>query len=154
MGTRSRIGYELPDHSVVSVYCHYDGYVEVNGRILVEHYQDREAVEKLVAGGSMSSLRTTKTWESGIMKDDDNNYILDENGQIQYTHSRDPQPMYHTERGDELDVQHTSFDDFCSDMCGEEFVYLYDLNGNWKAWEIGWSKEPTKRVDIPGYMTA
>ena len=152
MGTRSRIGYELPDHSVVSVYCHWDGYVEGNGRILVEHYQDREAVKELIDGGSMSSLRTTQTWESEIMKDG-RDYVLDENGQIQYTHSRDPQPMYHTERGDELDVQHTSFDDFCSDMCGEEFVYLYDLNGNWKAWEIGWSKEPTKRVDIPGYMT-
>jgi len=152
MGTRSRIGYELPDHSVVSVYCHWDGYVERNGRILVEHYQDREAVKELIDGGSMSSLRTTQTWESEIMKDG-RDYVLDENGQIQYTHSRDPQPMYHTERGDELDVQHTSFDDFCSDMCGEEFVYLYDLNGNWKAWEIGWSKEPTKRVDIPGYET-
>ena len=152
MGTRSRIGYELPDHSVVSVYCHWDGYVEGNGRILVEHYQDREAVKELIDGGSMSSLRTTQTWESEIMKDG-RDYVLDENGQIQYTHTREPQPMYHTERGDELDVQHTSFDDFCSDMCGEEFVYLYDLNGNWKAWEIGWSKEPTKRVDIPGYMT-
>ena len=152
MGTRSRIGYELPDHSVVSVYCHWDGYVEHNGRILVEHYQDREAVKELIDGGSMSSLRTTQTWESEIMKDG-RDYVLDENGQIQYTHTREPQPMYHTERGDELDVQHTSFDDFCSDMCGEEFVYLYDLNGNWKAWEIGWSKEPTKRVDIPGYET-
>ena len=39
-------------------------------------------------------------------------------------------------------------------MCGEEYAYLYDLNGNWKAWEIGWGKEPTKRVDIPGYVTA
>ena len=60
MGTRSRIGYELPDHSVVSVYCHYDGYVEGNGRILVEHYQDRKAVKELIDGGSMSSLRTTR----------------------------------------------------------------------------------------------
>ena len=132
MGTRSRIGYELPDHSVVSVYCHWDGYVEGNGRILVEHYQDREAVKELIDGGSMSSLRTTKTWESEIMKDR-NDYVLDENGQIQYTHSREPQPLYHTERGEELSVQHTSFDDFCSDMCGEEFVYLYDLNGNWNC---------------------
>ena len=153
MGTRSRIGYELPDHSVVSVYCHWDGYVEHNGRILVEHYQDREAVKELIDGGSMSSLRTTQTWESEIMKDG-RDYVLDENGQIQYTHTREPQPQYHTERGDELDVQHTSFDDFCSDMCGEEYAYLYDLNGNWKAYKIGWGKEPTERVDIPGYVTA
>ena len=155
MGTRSRIGYELPDHSVVSVYCHWDGYVEHNGRILVEHYQDREAVKELIDGGSMSSLRTTQTWESEIMKDDDNNYILDENGQTQYTHTRDAQPQYHTERGEELNVEHTSFDEFVSgDLGGEEYAYLYDLNGNWKAYKIGWGKEPTERVDIPGYVTA
>lgn len=148
MGTRSRIGIELSDHSVVSVYCHWDGYVEHNGRILVEHYQDREAVKELIDGGSMSVLRTTKTWESGVLES------LDENGHIQYTHTRDPQPLYYIERGEEISVQHTSFDDFCSDMCGEDYAYLYDLNGNWKAFKIGWGKKPTERVDIPGYVTA
>jgi hypothetical protein len=156
MGTRSRIGYELPDHSVVSVYCHWDGYVEGNGRILVEHYQDREAVKKLIDGGSMSSLRTRRNgWDlPKPLKDENGNYISDAEGNMMYENDRDPQPLYFAERGEELDVQHTSFDEFCSDMCGEEYAYLYDLNGNWKAYQIGWGKEPTERVDIPGYMTA
>jgi len=155
MGTRSRIGIELSDHSVVSVYCHWDGYVEHNGRILVEHYQDREAVKELIDGGSMSSLRTRQTWSNGpSLKDENGEFITDTEGNIMSERDRDPQPLYHSERGEEISVQHTSFDDFCSDMCGEEYAYLYDLNGNWKAFKIGWGKKPTERVDIPGYVTA
>ena len=71
MGTRSRIGIELPDGQVRSVYCHWDGYPEHNGRILIQHYTQREDVEKLIAGGSISSLRTRSTWESGGMIQED-----------------------------------------------------------------------------------
>jgi hypothetical protein len=53
MGTRSRIGIEMPDHSVVSVYCHWDGYVEHNGKILVQNYQNREDVQELIDGGGI-----------------------------------------------------------------------------------------------------
>ena len=153
MGTRSRIGYELPDHSVVSVYCHWDGYVEGNGRILVEHYQDREAVKELIDGGSMSSLRTSHVWETKAVRDENGKIVTNEDGSLMYEPTRSEQPLYYTERGEELSVQHTSFDDFCNNSCCEEYAYLYDLNGNWKAYKIGWSKEPTERVDIPGYMT-
>ena len=53
----------------------------------------------------------------------------------------------------ELDIQHTSFDEFVSGkLGGEEYCYLYDLNGNWKAYKIGWG--PVERVDIPNYVTA
>lgn len=153
MGTRSRIGYELSDHTVVSVYCHWDGYVENNGKILVQHYQDRDAVKELIDGGSMSSLRTTHLWETAAVRNDDGSIIEDENGQWQYFPTRDPQPLYHTERGEELYVDHTSFDEFVSGkLGGEEYAYLYDLNGNWKAYKIGW-QTPVELVDIPGYVT-
>lgn len=56
MSTRSGIGIEREDGSVVGVYCHYDGYPEGVGRILDEHYRDRREVEELVALGSISSL--------------------------------------------------------------------------------------------------
>lgn len=154
MGTRSRIGYELPDHSVVSVYCHWDGYVDHNGRILVEHYQNREDVKELVDGGSMSSLRSTHLWETKAVRDEDGNIVLDENDNWLYAPVRDPQPRYYTERGEELEVVLSSFDEFIGGKCGEEYAYLYDLNGNWKAYKIGWGKSNTERVDIPNYVTA
>lgn len=154
MGTRSRIGYELPDHTVVSVYCHYDGYVDHNGRILVEHYQNREDVKELIDGGSMSSLRSTHLWETKAVRDDDGNIVRDEDDNWLYAPVRDPQPLYHTERGEELEVVLSSFDEFIGGKCGEEYAYLYDLNGNWKAYKIGWGKTNTQRVDIPNYVTA
>jgi len=154
MGTRSRIGYELPDHTVVSVYCHYDGYVEHNGSILVSNYTDRDAVKELIDGGSMSSLRTTHLWLTSAVRDQDGEIALDKDGNWVYSPTRDAQPLYHAERGEELEVDHTSFDEFVSGNSGEEYAYLYDLNGNWKAYKIGWGKTNTSRVEIPGYVVA
>ena len=54
MGTHSRIGVMHGD-VVKSVYCHYDGYLEHNGRILQEHYNSARA-NHLVALGDLSSL--------------------------------------------------------------------------------------------------
>jgi hypothetical protein len=56
MATRSRIAIETGDGTVKSVYCHWDGYPSNNGRILLEHYKDREKLEKLINLGALSSL--------------------------------------------------------------------------------------------------
>lgn len=156
MGTRSRIGYELPDHSVVSVYCHWDGYPEFNGKMLVKYYNDRDGVKELIDGGSMSSLRTRSTWNCGpSLKDENGEFIRDAEGHIMCENDRDPQPQYHSERGEEIEVLHSSFDKFVSDNCGEEYAYLYDLNGNWKAFKLAnWDNKIVERVEIPGYVTA
>jgi hypothetical protein len=153
MGTRSRIGIELANHTVVSVYCHWDGYPEGNGKILVEHYQDREKVMDLIDGGSMSSLRTRGQWNSSVLRDEDGEYIHDAAGYLMYEDDREPQPLYHAERGDGEDPTHTSFDEFISGNSMEEYAYLYDLNDNWKAFKINY-KAPVERVEIPNYVTA
>ena len=54
MGTRSRIGIQLSDDSILSVYHHWDGYPEWLGRILQTHYNTRPKVEELIDGGDMS----------------------------------------------------------------------------------------------------
>ena len=54
MGTRSRIGVMHGD-VCKSVYCHWDGYLDHNGRILQEHYDSARA-NHLVAMGDISSL--------------------------------------------------------------------------------------------------
>jgi len=55
MGTRSRIGVMHGD-KCKSVYCHWDGYLEHNGRILQEHYDSAKA-NHLVSLGDLSALR-------------------------------------------------------------------------------------------------
>ena len=55
MGTRSRIAV-MHGPVAKSVYCHWDGYLDFNGRILQEHYDSSKA-NQLVALGDMSALR-------------------------------------------------------------------------------------------------
>ena len=47
MATRSRIGIQLADESVLSVYHHWDGYPEWLGRILKTHYNTKEKVAEI-----------------------------------------------------------------------------------------------------------
>jgi len=56
MATRSRIAIENENGTVSSVYSHWDGYPSNNGRILMEHYKDRDKLQKLIDLGSLSSL--------------------------------------------------------------------------------------------------
>jgi hypothetical protein len=57
MGTRSTIALEFADGTVEQVYCHWDGYLDHNGKILDDHYQDPFKVKELLALGAFSSLR-------------------------------------------------------------------------------------------------
>ena len=82
MGTRSRIGIQLKDDSILSVYCHWDGYPSFNGKVLREFYDTTEKVNQLINGGNISSLHTNVGW---------NNETLPETG-----------PQYYTSRGESL----------------------------------------------------
>ena len=59
MGTRSTIALEYADGTVEQVYCHWDGYLSNNGRILQEHYSDPFKLRDLIDLGDISSLKTT-----------------------------------------------------------------------------------------------
>jgi hypothetical protein len=59
MGTRSTIALEFADGTVEQVYCHWDGYLSNNGRILQAHYMDPFEVKALVGLGGFSSLKQT-----------------------------------------------------------------------------------------------
>ncbi len=56
MATRSAILMETKKGHFKGVYCHSDGYFSWNGRILYNHYQDKEKVRKLINLGYISSL--------------------------------------------------------------------------------------------------
>ncbi len=58
MATRSAIIVQTKPgvDSFMGVYCHYDGYLEHNGKILFKHYNSRKKALKLVRRGNMSVL--------------------------------------------------------------------------------------------------
>ena len=57
MGTRSRVAVMHGD-VCKSVYCHYDGYLDYTGRILLSHY-DSSAANALIARGDNSGVKET-----------------------------------------------------------------------------------------------
>ena len=59
MGTASMIGYyNKEDGSVTATYCHYDGYVAYNGRLLVESYNTPEKAKAVANSGYLSGLKS------------------------------------------------------------------------------------------------
>jgi len=85
MSTRSAIGYLMPSGRIKAVYCHWDGHPDIKEKEL-KKYKDKTAVVQLIKKGNMSSLETRSTWLSGA--------------EDIYAEPREPQPLYHKERGD------------------------------------------------------
>ena len=56
MSTRCRIGLELPDGKIKSIYCHHDGYPEGVGKMLIENYNDYQKIVDLLELGDISTL--------------------------------------------------------------------------------------------------
>lgn len=56
MGTRSTIALEYADGTVEQVYCHWDGYLEHNGKILRDYYSNPFILRDLIDMGDISSL--------------------------------------------------------------------------------------------------
>ena len=59
MATRSTIALEYADGTVEQVYCHWDGYLAHNGKILQEHYSNPFILRDLIDLGDVSSLKPT-----------------------------------------------------------------------------------------------
>ncbi len=95
MATRSRIGIQLADESVLSVYHHWDGYPEWLGRILKTHYNTKDKVAELIDGGDMSTC-----WNDS------------------------KEPEYYSQRGDNCPprLDENKYDYLAE---GEEYAYLF-----------------------------
>ena len=121
MGTRSRIGVMHGD-LVKSVYCHWDGYLAHNGKILQEYY-DSATANNLVALGDLSSLRPTIGVEHAF-----SHYDVEMDKDEYYKQFGDMCTFYGRDRGEEntaFKVAHT-FAEFLEqcDNCGAEYYYI------------------------------
>jgi hypothetical protein len=131
MGTRSRIAIENADGTVESIYCHWDGYPEHNGELLLENYQDEPKVRALIALGDLSSLDKRVAPEPTEVHSFDNKA-----DGVCVAYGRD--------RGEE-DVgkkTHANIGELL-DHCGEaweEWVYIY-RNGQWVGSAAGYDEQ-------------
>ena len=128
MATRSRIGLQLADDSILSVYCHWDGYPQFNGVKLVEHFNSYKKAAELIDGGDISCLWTNAGW---------NNETLPTTG-----------PQYYSSRGD---VTEPRLDKTLGKYLGngEEYAYLF-ANGEWVCYDTcDWHDTFKQKVEIP-----
>ena len=63
MATRSRIGIELADGAILSVYHHWDGYPQWLGVVLNRKFNTREDVAELIDGGDISCIDSDTHWD-------------------------------------------------------------------------------------------
>lgn len=56
MSTRSYICKKTEDGNILRIYCHHDGYISNNGRILFECYNSPSKVDELISLGDLSCL--------------------------------------------------------------------------------------------------
>jgi hypothetical protein len=122
MGTRSRIGIAHGD-VVKSVYCHWDGYLDHNGQILLEHYDSSKA-NHLVALGDLSTLRPSLGEKHAFSQFD----VPAEEVEAFKTLTENWCTFYGRDRGEsgtEWQVAHTfeEFFDQCEE-CGAEYYYI------------------------------
>jgi hypothetical protein len=149
MATRSRIGIQLSNESVLSAYHHWDGYPEWLGRILNTHYNTRDKVAELIDGGDMSSCWTEDRWNGTTTR----SYVYQGKGYTDTIPVEDTAkeygPQYYSQRGVDCPPR---FDENIYEYLadGEEYAYLYTLKGEWVCYnrnEFG-TKYP-EVVEIP-----
>jgi len=133
MGTRSRIAV-MHGSVCKSVYCHWDGYLDNNGRILQEYYDSAKA-NNLVALGDLSSLRPNIGEKHAFSQFD---LTTEEREQYELAHG-DSCTFYGRDRGEEgcdFKVAHT-FEEFLEQVnhCGAEYYYVMK-DGVWYAGAI------------------
>ncbi|NBV27585.1 hypothetical protein EBS02_00985 [bacterium] len=129
MATRSRIGIELKDGSILSAYHHWDGYPEWLGRILKTHYNSKELAAELIDGGDMSSAWTNAGF---------NNETVAQG------------PLYYSQRGEycppRLDANLQEY----LTQDAEEFAYVYTQKEGWLCYDTcDWHETYLESQEIP-----
>jgi hypothetical protein len=122
MATRSSITAKNSLGETKTIYCHFDGYYEGVGRMLVENYTDPEKIAKLIDLGSISIL------EAKVEPDPENPHSFD-----------NPQKgvivAYHRDRGDKKE--------YLSQKEGKSYTFIEN------EWYVGASQY---RAHEDGYL--
>ena len=121
MATRSNIGILNSDGTVDYIYCHFDGYLENNGKLLNEFYNMDGKIRALIALGDISSLGK----EIGEEQD------------FNAPRNRDWCLVYGRDRGEnDTEARKCSYVDYTKEYF-EEYVYLFTPGKGWEVRSYG-----------------
>ena len=128
MATRSRIGLELADGSVLSAYHHWDGYPSWLGRILNTHYNTKEKVAELIDGGDMSSAWTNAGFNNETRKQG---------------------ALYYSERGEDCPPRlDKNIGEYLQN--NEEYGYIFTETEGWLCYDTcDWHETYLESQEIP-----
>ena len=125
MATRSTIAKLSKDGIIKAVYCHNDGYLNYNGKMLNEHYKDESKVDELLAHGDISSLNKN----IGVKIDFMDYELRVKNEQCRF---------YHRDRGEDLMFNEFESDieyiEWAKDSCNAEYIYMFAF-GAWYVYD-------------------
>ena len=114
MATRSRIGLQLADGNILSVYHHWDGYPQWLGVTLNEKFNTREKVAELIDGGDISCCDSDSDWNLNKVE----NHV-----------------QYYNDRGENTEPRlDVNFDEYVKN--GEEYAYVFTLDHVWECYAI------------------
>ena len=114
MATRSRIGLQLADGAILSVYHHWDGYPQWLGVMLRENYSTREKIAELLDGGNISCLSSDTDWDRKECE---------------------PHVLYYNARGENTEPRlDANVDDYFE--LGEEYAYIFTLDHKWECYAL------------------
>ena len=114
MATRSRIGLQLADGNILSVYHHWDGYPQWLGVTLNKKFNTRDKVAELIDGGDISCCDSDSDWNLNKVE----NHV-----------------QYYNDRGENTEPRlDANFDDYVRD--GEEYAYVFTLDHVWECYAI------------------
>ena len=128
MATRSRIGLQLNNEAILSVYHHWDGYPQWLGVILKKKFNTREKIAELLDGGDISCCDSDTDW--------DNNKL------------NETRPLYYNERGEDTEPRlDLNFDDYVENPANDaEFVYVFTLDHEWECYAIDQKRDDDWKV--------
>jgi len=131
MATRSYICRENGDGTYTCVYCHFDGYLTHNGAMLLDHYNTKERVDRLMELGFMSGLQPE----------------IEPNPTKPHTFE-EPQPgvtlFYNRDRGErreDNEAQTLSLEAIDDPESWIDYCYVYGKDGKWRYFECGKLKD-------------
>ena len=124
MATRSLIGSVQDNGTIKTIYCHWDGYPDYNGEILLSHYTTPRLVDELIEGGDLSSLD------------------FDYEHCNPYSARGDKWELIQPREVEWKDLAEVTYD------CNAEYVYIYNSEYEWECYEYDYGTSKLNKIKI------